>query len=89
MRQPVIHRPVEMLGKLRDLAGRDQGADGDQTAIPGRKVGRSHSSRNRTSVVYCTTPRENGAELLLRRALRAASSPPRPAEGAIGEAGGS
>jgi len=39
LREPVIHRPVEMVGNLRDLAGSDQRADGDQAAIAGRQVG--------------------------------------------------
>src|SRR3954451_13488254 len=31
--QPIIHRPVQMVGDLRDLAGRDQRTDRDETAI--------------------------------------------------------
>jgi hypothetical protein len=38
LRQAVIHCPVEVVGNLRDLAGSNQGADRDQTAIPRRKV---------------------------------------------------
>ncbi len=35
--QPVIHRPVQMVSDLRDLARRNQGADGDQAAVPWRE----------------------------------------------------
>jgi len=31
LREAVIHRPVEVAAKLRDLAGSNQGADRDQT----------------------------------------------------------
>lgn len=36
--QTTIHRPVQVLRNLRDLAGSSQGADSHQTAVPGRKV---------------------------------------------------
>src|SRR5204862_5509470 len=38
LRQALIHRLVEVRGELRDLAGRDECADGDQTPIPRREV---------------------------------------------------
>ena len=31
--QPVIHRPVQMVGDLRDLAGRDEGANGNEAPV--------------------------------------------------------
>ena len=31
--QPVIHRPVQMVGNLRNLTGRDEGADRDEAAV--------------------------------------------------------
>src|SRR3954466_8255547 len=37
-RQPVIHRPAQMIGDLRDLAGRDQRANGNETAVPWGQV---------------------------------------------------
>ena len=36
--QTVIHGPVEVVGDLFDLAGRDQSADGDQAPVPWRKT---------------------------------------------------
>src|SRR5882672_4058266 len=38
LRQPVIHRPVEMRRKLGCLSIGDQRADGDETAVPWRKI---------------------------------------------------
>src|SRR5213592_2966196 len=38
LRETVIHRPVEVIRDLGDLARRYQGADSDQAPIPGRKV---------------------------------------------------
>ena len=38
LRQAVVHRPVEVAGQLRHLAGSDQGADGDQTPVARREV---------------------------------------------------
>src|ERR1700716_4184329 len=35
--QPVIHRPVQMVGDLSDLARRDEGADGDEPPIARRE----------------------------------------------------
>ena len=40
--QAVIHGPVEVVGDLIDLAGRDQSADGDQASIPWRKTRPEH-----------------------------------------------
>src|SRR6266487_1542337 len=37
LRKAVIHRPVEMVGNLRDLTGRDERADRDQAPIARRK----------------------------------------------------
>jgi hypothetical protein len=39
LRQAVVHRPVEVVRDLRDLAGSYQRADGHQAAIPRRKAG--------------------------------------------------
>ena len=36
--QPIIHRPVEVRRKLRCLPVRDQGADGDEAAVPRGEV---------------------------------------------------
>ena len=36
--EAVVHGPIEVVGKLRDLAGSDQGTDRDETAISWRKV---------------------------------------------------
>src|SRR5215208_4574388 len=36
--QPVIHRPVEVVGNLLHLAGRNERADGRQTPVSGRQV---------------------------------------------------
>src|SRR6516164_9416956 len=33
-RQPVIHRPVQVIRYLRDLAGRDESAHGDEAPVP-------------------------------------------------------
>src|SRR5437867_5662197 len=38
LRETVIHRPVEVIRDLGDLARRYQGADSDQAPIPGGKV---------------------------------------------------
>jgi len=38
LRQSVIHRPVEVVRDLRNLAGSNQRANRDQAPIPGRKV---------------------------------------------------
>ena len=38
-RQAVVHGPVQVVGNLGDLAGRDQGADRDQAPVPGGEVG--------------------------------------------------
>src|SRR2546427_10560807 len=38
LRQAVIHRPVEVVGNLRNLTRSYQRADSDQAAIPRRKV---------------------------------------------------
>ncbi len=36
--QAVVHRPIEVVGDLRNLAGSNQGADSDETPISRRKV---------------------------------------------------
>ena len=36
--QAFVHRPIEVVGNLRNLAGSNQRADRDQAPIPGRKV---------------------------------------------------
>jgi len=36
--QAVVHRPIEVIGNLRDLAGSNQGADRHEAPITGRKV---------------------------------------------------
>jgi len=38
LRQPVIHRPVQVVCDLPDLAGSNQRADRNETPIPGSKV---------------------------------------------------
>ena len=40
LRQTVIHRPVEMIGDLRHLAGSNEGADSHQAPVP-RREGRT------------------------------------------------
>jgi len=54
--QAVVHSAIEVVPDLRNLAGSNQSADSNETPISGRKSGRSHRSRNKTSVVYCTMP---------------------------------
>jgi len=34
-RQSVVHRPVQVMGDLRDLSGGDESADRDQAAVRG------------------------------------------------------
>jgi hypothetical protein len=37
--QAVTHRPIEMIGNLSDLAGRDERADRDEAPVARREVG--------------------------------------------------
>jgi len=39
--QAIVHRPIEVVGNLRNLAGSKQGADSDETPISRHKV-RTH-----------------------------------------------
>ena len=38
LRQAVVHRPIEVRGQLRNLPRCDERADGDETAVAGRKI---------------------------------------------------
>ena len=38
LREAIIHCPVEVVGNLRDLTGRNERADRDQTSVARRKV---------------------------------------------------
>src|SRR6266851_2916166 len=72
LRQAVIHRPVEVVGNLRHLAGSNQGADGDQAAVPGREVGTQPKVAEEDIGGVLHDSRRHLAELLsdARRTLR-------------------
>ena len=38
LREPAIHRPVKVVGNLRDLTGSNQSANGNQASVPRCKV---------------------------------------------------
>ena len=76
--RPFVHRPIEVVGNLRNLAGSNQGADRDQTVIARREVQTQPRSRNKTSVVYWTIP-EPPSRTVVQRAPRVALRLPRRA----------
>src|SRR6516164_9087594 len=38
LRQPIVHRAIEMIGNLRHLTGRNERTDGDYAAVARREV---------------------------------------------------
>jgi hypothetical protein len=52
LRQAVIHRPVDVIGHLRDLSGRNQRADRDQAALARREVRSEPEFTNRNRRKY-------------------------------------
>src|SRR6266851_3122241 len=85
--QTAVHRAVEVVRNLRDLAVSNKCADRDETSIARCRSGRSHKSRNRTSVVYCTTPGATLPNCCSTAAARFASPSLSSGRG-TGEAGG-
>ena len=72
LRQAVIHRPVEMIGNLGDLTGRDERADRGETAIAASEVGTQPQVAKQDVGGLLDDARKHRAELLLdtRRSLR-------------------
>ena len=65
LRKAVIHRPVEMVGNLRDLTGRDERADRDQAPIARRKVRTQPQVPEQNIGGVLDDSRDHPAELLL------------------------
>jgi len=51
-RQSIIHRPVQMIGDLSDLSGRDERAHSDEAAVPRDQPRSQPEIPEQTSVVY-------------------------------------
>ena len=72
--QAVVHRPIEVVRNLRDLAVSNQRADSDQTPISGRKVRTQPqvAKQNVSGVLH--DARSDVTELLFDAAARFASA---------------
>jgi len=62
--QAVVHRPIEVVGNLRDLAGSNQGADSDETPISRRKVRTQPQLAEQNVGRVLHDARSDGTELL-------------------------
>ena len=70
LRQSVVHCPVQVIGQLRGLSRRDQGAHSDETPVPRRQIGTPPEIPEQHVCGVLHDPRCDGAELLAD-ALRA------------------
>src|SRR3954451_19906624 len=65
LRKAVIHGPVEVVGYLRDLACRDQRADGDEASVSWRKARPKPKIPEQNVGRILHEPRHHGTRLLL------------------------